>query len=86
MYLDSSIFALFIYFDFTTFNWAMAPVEYATTTLAVSWTGTILGLLVYSLRFVNNWRFLHRFSWDFYLTSLTLVRCINIKHPSFPYK
>ena len=49
------------------------PAQYATTTLVVSWIFTFLGLMVFSLRFLNNWRFLHRFSWDFHWAAFTVV-------------
>lgn len=41
--------------------------------LTVSWIETCIGLFIFSLRFLSNWKFVGRFRWDFALASLTVV-------------
>lgn len=41
--------------------------------LAVSWTETCIGVFLFSLRFLSNWKFVGRFRWDFAVASLTVV-------------
>ena len=49
--------------------------------LAVSWTETAFGLLFFSLRFITNWRLLHRFRLDFALAAFTVV-CVQSHKPN----
>ncbi|CAI7567297.1 unnamed protein product [Penicillium bialowiezense] len=41
--------------------------------LAVSWTETCIGLFLFALRFVSNWKFVGRFRWDFAIAGLTVA-------------
>lgn len=41
--------------------------------LAVSWTETAIGLFMFTLRFLSNWKFVGRFRWDFAVAGLTVV-------------
>ncbi|KXG50584.1 uncharacterized protein PGRI_043510 [Penicillium griseofulvum] len=41
--------------------------------LAVSWTETCIGLFLFSLRFLSNWKFVGRFRWDFAVAGLTVA-------------
>ncbi|KAJ5332775.1 hypothetical protein MYU51_009099 [Penicillium brevicompactum] len=41
--------------------------------LAISWTETCIGLILFALRFVSNWKFVGRFRWDFAIAGLTVA-------------
>ncbi|KAJ5774897.1 hypothetical protein N7457_009793 [Penicillium paradoxum] len=41
--------------------------------LAVSWTETSIGLIMFGLRFVSNWKFVGRFRWDIAVATLTVA-------------
>ncbi|KAF4761028.1 hypothetical protein HAV15_005372 [Penicillium sp. str.  len=41
--------------------------------LTVSWIETCIGLFIFSLRFLSNWKFVGRFRWDFALAGLTVA-------------
>lgn len=58
-------------------------VDNSTLILVVSWTENSLGVLFFILRFITNWRFLHRFCLDLALAALTVVRNIE-KHHDVP--
>lgn len=45
----------------------------AAVILAVSWTETCVGLFMFTLRFLSNWKFVGRFRWDFAIAGLTVV-------------
>ncbi|KAJ5515153.1 hypothetical protein N7463_004705 [Penicillium fimorum] len=48
-------------------------VDNSTLILAVSWTETCIGLFLFSLPFLSNWKFVGRFRWDFAVAGLTVA-------------
>lgn len=47
--------------------------RYTTDLLAASWSGTSIGLIVFMLRIINNWKVTRRFGWDLAFAALTVV-------------